>query len=298
MGDHKGFVMIDRALLDHWVWTAEPFSKGQAWVDLILMANHKKNKVLISGKLIEVDRGSKITSTRSLAERWKWNRRTVNRFLKLLQDDGMIVYEKCTTQYTAITIVNYTKWQDKYKESAPRSTPPNTPPSTQQGTPRGSHPVHINNNDNNENNDNKNIYIAGQARPRGSESGKNLRETVSSDASVLAEKTADDRIPYREIIDYLNAKTGASYKAQAKATREKIHARWAEGYRLDDFKRVVDVKAGQWKNDKKMAKYLRPETLFGPKFEGYVNEGLEAPKSAYEIQFERDLQATMEGWGQ
>lgn len=77
---------------------------------------------------------------------------------------------------------------------------------------------------------------------------------------------------YKEIIDYLNTKTGASYKYTTKKTKDLIKARFNEGFTLDDFKTVIDKKSAEWINDENMSKYLRPETLFGTKFEGYLNQ--------------------------
>lgn len=75
-----------------------------------------------------------------------------------------------------------------------------------------------------------------------------------------------------EAVDYLNCRTGRSFKAASKATVRHARARVAEGYGIEDFKRVIDVKAAQWENDPNISRYLRPETLFGPKFESYLNE--------------------------
>lgn len=77
---------------------------------------------------------------------------------------------------------------------------------------------------------------------------------------------------YNRVIDYLNEKAGTSYKATTKATQEKINARLNEGFSLDDFIVVINNKCDAWLKDIKMCKYLRPETLFGNKFESYLNE--------------------------
>lgn len=77
---------------------------------------------------------------------------------------------------------------------------------------------------------------------------------------------------YTSICDYLNDKAGTNYRASSKNTQSHINARLREGYTEDDFKRVIDNKASQWKNDSVMCQYLRPETLFGNKFEAYLNE--------------------------
>lgn len=78
-----------------------------------------------------------------------------------------------------------------------------------------------------------------------------------------------------EIIDYLNNICGKNFKINSKATVRKIEARLKEGFTVEDFQRVIDKKASQWLNDPHWSKYLRPETLFGTKFESYLNE---APK--------------------
>ncbi len=78
-----------------------------------------------------------------------------------------------------------------------------------------------------------------------------------------------------EIVDYLNAKTGSSFKASTASTRKQIGARLKDGYTVDDCKRVIDDRVKLWKGTE-WAQYLRPDTLFRPsKFEGYLNA---APK--------------------
>ena len=76
----------------------------------------------------------------------------------------------------------------------------------------------------------------------------------------------------KQVIDYLNSKLGTSYRANASKNKRLIDARIREGYQLQDFKKVIDHKYTDWHDDQQMSKYLRPETLFGTKFEGYLNE--------------------------
>ena len=80
-----------------------------------------------------------------------------------------------------------------------------------------------------------------------------------------------EAIPYQEIVEYLNEKTGKQYRYTTPKTRELIKARWKEGFRLDDFKKVIDNKTLEWKNTK-WENYLRPVTLFSTKFESYLND--------------------------
>jgi len=76
----------------------------------------------------------------------------------------------------------------------------------------------------------------------------------------------------KEIVSYLNLKTEKNFKDNSKKTISLIKTRLDEKFTLEDFKKVIDKKVTDWKNDFKMDKYLRPETLFSPKFESYLNE--------------------------
>ena len=78
-------------------------------------------------------------------------------------------------------------------------------------------------------------------------------------------------LPYKEIIEYLNSKTGKSFKHTSQASQKTIKARFNEGYALEDFKRVIEIKTSQWLNTD-MEKYLRVSTLFGNKMDSYLNE--------------------------
>jgi len=104
----------------------------------------------------------------------------------------------------------------------------------------------------------------------------------SNNKKILSSSDEQDDVPYKEIVDYLNLKTSKSYKRSTSKTKSLIKARWNEGFRLDDFKKVIDNKCFEWIDNSDMAKYLRPETLFGTKFEGYLNENNVAPQTQEE----------------
>ena len=95
-------------------------------------------------------------------------------------------------------------------------------------------------------------------------------EEASTDNQTTKEEKKED-IPFSEIVGYLNEKAGTHYRAGTSKTKERIRARWREGFRLDDFKRVIDVKCAEWLGTD-FEKYLCPETLFGTKFEKYANQ--------------------------
>jgi uncharacterized phage protein (TIGR02220 family) len=106
---------------------------------------------------------------------------------------------------------------------------------------------------------------------------KNIKKEYKEIVGVDSNKP-----PYKEIIDYLNDKAGKAYRWQGKATQGHINARFAEGYTLKDFQKVIDNKAAEWKGGK-MEQYLRPETLFGNKFEGYLNQGKESEENGTKV---------------
>lgn len=102
-----------------------------------------------------------------------------------------------------------------------------------------------------------------------------IQNVYKLDTQVRLGKYSKDtysRETAKEIIEYLNQKTGKEYRHDTHKTTELIQARMNEGFKLEDFKKVIDIKTSQWKNDTAMNKFLRPLTLFSNKFESYLNE--------------------------
>ncbi|RYL92568.1 hypothetical protein EWH91_06815 [Sporolactobacillus sp. THM19-2] len=99
-----------------------------------------------------------------------------------------------------------------------------------------------------------------------------VRQSLIPKNKDLEEYKVKNKKEYRRIIDYLNQKADKTYKASTRKTQSLIHARLSEGFCFDDFKSVIDKKCKQWLNDPKMSRYVRPATLFGTKFEDYLNE--------------------------
>lgn len=83
-----------------------------------------------------------------------------------------------------------------------------------------------------------------------------------------------DSLPYSEIINYLNKKANRQFKSTTSKTQSLIRARFNEGWGVDDFKTVIDKKTKEWLGDSKMENFLRPQTLFGTKFESYLNQNM------------------------
>ena len=87
-------------------------------------------------------------------------------------------------------------------------------------------------------------------------------------------------IPYKEIIDYLNKKTGQNLHSTTKSYQRLIKARWNEGYKLQDFKTVIDNKSFEWQGTE-FWKYMVPKTLFAAShFDDYLNANKRKPDSA------------------
>lgn len=122
----KGWIKLYRQVQDCWIWNDKPYNYGAAWVDMLLMANHKDKKIMFDKKPTTVKSGTFITSSRKLAERWGWSRGKLKRFLDELESDQMII-QNVTTKRTTISIVNYgvfqeTQTTDSTTDSTTRST--------------------------------------------------------------------------------------------------------------------------------------------------------------------------------
>lgn len=114
------------------------------------------------------------------------------------------------------------------------------------------------------------------------DSDRGTRETEEGysekceDNNTYLNNTINNTI-YSLVIDKLNILANKSYKSSSKKTQQLIKARVNEGYALEDFYKVIENKVCTWKDDPKMDQYLRPATLFGTKFESYLNEKLKNP---------------------
>lgn len=152
--DGMGHISLNREIRDHPIWKAEAFTKGQAWTDLIMLANWKDNYVFVKNKNILVKRGQRLTNEDFLSKEWKWSRGKVRRFLEYLENETMIETTKSTIYGTMITIVNYNKWQGG-------STTNDTTNGTTSNTTDGQQTdckQYKNNKDNKDNKDNKSTH--------------------------------------------------------------------------------------------------------------------------------------------
>lgn len=133
----KGYILLHRSLLDHWIYSNQPYDKCHAWVDLLLLANFESKKAMCRGKVVECKRGTVNLSISELAERWGWTWRKTKNYLKLLEAEQMCLLNS-TRERTTITIVKYDDYQPQSKVKAERNAEQSAE-HTAQGQQNGQH---------------------------------------------------------------------------------------------------------------------------------------------------------------
>lgn len=107
---NNGWIKLHRKIFDNPMYFSEPFTRMQAWIDLLLLANHSGQYFYIRGNRIDVKRGEVAHSMESLAQRWKWSRGKVLRYISQLENSQMIVQQK-NHVITKLSITNYNTYQ-------------------------------------------------------------------------------------------------------------------------------------------------------------------------------------------
>ncbi|KUO72568.1 MAG: hypothetical protein APF81_13385 [Desulfosporosinus sp. BRH_c37] len=105
-----GWISVHRQLQNHWLWKDKPFAKGQAWIDLLLLAGYEDKNILSKGESVDLKRGSFLTSEQDLMDRWGWSRKKVRCFLELLIKEQMIEPRR-SPKGTILMISNYDTYQ-------------------------------------------------------------------------------------------------------------------------------------------------------------------------------------------
>jgi uncharacterized phage protein (TIGR02220 family) len=233
-----GYVLKARKVWESEVAHAPPHVR-EIWDWLIMAANHTGKKK--HGRIL--NRGQVLTSYDEIREAlhwmvgWRKQRYTKSqcetsmKFLRKPSRNGPMITTTKTTRGIIITICNYDFYQ----------SPKNYECRTES-------------------------YI------------ENHNETCSSpqtsdtiDKNVKNVKKERVSFPYQKIVSYLNQKTASNFKPTTPETKRLIKARFMAGFSEDDFYSVIDRKTKEWVDDEKMSQYLRPQTLFGTKFESYLN---------------------------
>ena len=239
----KGYVLINRQIEDNWIWTDKPFSRGQAWIDLILMANYKDTTVCIKGHVFEIKRGQLLRSLDFLSERWGWSKKKIRIFLCQLEGHAM-GHAKGTPQGTLITIENYTFWQTLGHESGHA-----------EGTPKGPTRVHVQKKD--KEYLNKNINRG----PRPS-----FQEIIEFVEANNYEMNPEDFFDYYEEVGWIkkNGQPIKDWKASARAWERRVQKWKAEkdgaGKRqMPDGSEISKEIEKQRNNREQMPDYMRKQ---------------------------------------
>jgi len=241
----QGFIALYRSIETSTTFNSLDVVQQSIAIRLLLHANHKDNEWFDNGqqKMIVIKRGQLITSRASI-KKWFNNdplvtEQRIRTALTKLEKLNFLTKE-ATKHYTLITICHYNDYQTLRE---PTNQPSNQASTKEQ--PSTNQALTTNNHVNHDNHDNQ------------------LKDNVEQ---------KPDPIPYREIIEHLNQNTGKAFKHTAAGHKKLIKARWQEGYTLEQFKQVIDNKAAEWLDDPKWSQYLQPSTLFGPKFDQYLNQ--------------------------
>ena len=237
-----GYYLKARCIQHAEVATAPPHIR-EIWDFLLRHANYRN--ALVSGRTIK--RGECLTSYQAIRDGLSWQvgyrteryaKNHCETAMNYLKKHSMISTEK-TTRGLIVTILNYERYQNPTNYEAYNET-------------RSTHAEDI----------------QGAATILKKKKKKDKKETiVPSDGSDVP----SGPIPFNGIVDCLNHETGKSFSSCSRETRKLIEARWKEGFRLPDFLNVIRTMTAKWSTDPRMAGYLRPITLFGSKFESYLN---------------------------
>lgn len=236
----KGAFIVSRDIFENSIW--DDVQKFRIFLFILGNAVFKEEGVRKSS--VHIKRGQYLRSYRNLQRDLEYlENRTVKKYSlstlkrkisKLVEEERLEIEE--TELGTLFTVVNYDRYQvlDNYKK--------------EHGT-------------------------ALEQRENTNETPKEQRENnkkyVEKEKKVKNEKNKDI---YSPVVNYLNEKAGTNFKASSKATQRLIDARLNEKFSEDDFKKVIDNKVNDWSSKPDMIQYLRPTTLFGTKFEGYLNQ--------------------------
>ena len=233
----EGWIKVHRKMLENPI-VCKDADYLAVWVYLLLKASHGICPVMFKGEKIMLQPGQLITGRLKIATDLSVNESKVKRILNAFKTDQQID-QQASNKNSLITILNWESYQkiDQHTDQQMTSERPTT---DQQVTT---------------NKNEKNI-----------ENEKKVKNKTSN-----APVADDSKYQYKEIVEYLNMRTGKSFQVGSKDTRRLIRARINDGFTFDDFRRVIDIKSAEWKGAD-MDKYLRPATLFGTKFEGYLNQ--------------------------
>jgi hypothetical protein len=241
----KGWIRIDRAVRDNWIWKNGPFTYAQAWLDLLLGANHKAAKISIKGTLIQLEIGQQARSELTLSKEWGWSRTKTRRFLGRLENDQMLIQQK-NHLTSVITICNYKSFQgidsdgDTTEKTCNDTTEKHlknirkTSDDTQ--SIKGRSP----DNENPENNGNNQMILKDLSACADDEEQQNLLHDLNSYEKGMIADPAKEVTPVTEIFNYwLTVMDKKANTAFSDKRVKAIKKRLKDGYTVADIKTAI-----------------------------------------------------------
>lgn len=155
---HKGYITLHRKIQDNLIWQSKPFSKGQAWIDILFLASYRQRTLLVGNMVINLERGQLFTSEQKLADRWGWSKKQVKTYLALLERLEMVTKEG-TAKGTIVTVEKYELYQDVSTTESTTEGTAQEPQRDRFGTAQGTQKNKVNK-EKEVNKVNKDIYIS------------------------------------------------------------------------------------------------------------------------------------------
>ncbi len=264
----SGWIKLHRSIVDHWVFTKEPINAFGAWIDLLMIVNHKDNKFCIGNKIIEVKKGSTITSILNLSRRWKRGRKWVSSFLYNLEKDEMITQTR-NSHFTTITICNYRIFQSEIKkEEQPRNSQGHS-----HGTAKGTATAHPPNLDSIGSTESKSDTQAQpRAQPRNSQGHSHGTQTRSKEIKTKKRKVIKEKKVFFQTLKNLDF---ASWPVQPDQEQKEI---WYENRRMKKIpitQSIVDRHGNRFQDLEKRGYHVKRC------MEMFLDNGWQSPQLQY-----------------
>lgn len=243
----KGWIKAWRSSLESEIFKDETLFK--LWMMCLWKASHKECEIMVGKSVVHLEPGQFVTGRFALHEDYYRESRTPdslqltplsiwNYLKKLAKLENVII--KATNKFSIISIVNWEKYQGDQEEFINRV-------STEYQ---------------------QDIIKVSQTRREEEKEGKNIKS--QEEKIIEKEKKKEISGIIKSVVEHLNKKSQSEFKVATKGTQDVIKARLNNGFSLKDFKTVIDFKVDQWLGKSEYSEFLRPQTLFGNKMEGYL----------------------------
>jgi len=241
---HRGYIKLWRKTLDNGIVQNPELLRF--WIWSLMKATHKPCTVMVGYQEVNLEPGQFVFGRKKAATELKSSEKKIRTCVQSLSNSKNLAI-KSASKFSIITINNWHTYQEDDDDKG-----------HQIGQERA---------------------IKGPSKGHKQECKAQKEELIDlpKGKSLSCGNGKTRQIPYQEIISFLNETCQTKFRPDTGTTRNMIKARFNEGFDLEDFKAVISTKAGQWLTEPKMVQYLRPQTLFGTKFESYLTESSRAP---------------------